>query len=121
LQIDQATREEASRIFDQDARVLLDPTGERSRGAMPFDLGPARRVLEAAVGRALESDGAVDDTLDAFIRRKVVEQNFVAEAGDAIVDPHYQVPLESQVKLVQTALRHLMRRPDDVVAQIRRP
>ena len=48
--------------------------------------------------------------LAPMVRQQLLEQTFIGEAGDPVVDPHYRMPVEQQVHLILTVLTQWVRR-----------
>ena len=98
-------------LFDRECQRLVHDTHRSSDGISPtYDFQPAYWVLSELLEEVTSSQWVTTKNLRALIRERLLEEAFLHDAGDAVVDPHYQLKLDFQVQLVVEVLEKVHER-----------
>ena len=100
MHVDGLMQTTARELFENEFLARHKPnTGSRALDALP-----ALRVVEELLELVDKSPFAPPPNLESIVRRRIMDENFAGEGGDAVVDPLHRMPLEEEVRLVVTVL-----------------
>lgn len=95
--------EVARTLFEQECQRLV----ENGDGTEGVDFSPAFWIMSELVDQVACGPNRSMEEWERIIRRRAIEQDYLLESGDAVVDPHYRLPLDMEVHLITAVLNHL--------------
>ena len=105
---DEGTIHFARSVFERESeRLACEACVAAHDPGLVLDFSRARGVLLDILEIVYHARGAPVENLGSLIRRRLADQNFHDEAGDAVIDSRYQVALEQEVDLVLIVLEEV--------------